>query len=295
MVVNTIIHGDALTILQDIQAKSIQCCVTSPPYFGLRDYAHPGQIGLEETPQVYIQKLVAVFREVKRVLKDNGVLWLNLGDSYANSGRVFDGVDQAKNLMGIPWHVAFALQSDGWILRSDCIWNKPNCLPESVQDRPTKAHEYIFLLAKCQRYYYNADAIREPVTEYRSYRGTKDVPIHAYPGNPQSYAKGRSGFGYSDTPGRNRRSVWSISTASYIESHFATMPPKLAELCILAGSRSGDIILDPFCGAGTTPLVALQHNRQYLGIELNANYIRLAQKRIATTQTVLWSLENDAI
>lgn len=261
-----------------------------------------GSLGLEPTPDLYIQHLVQIFREVRRVLKRDGTLWCNIGDSYAGSGKGFGGRDHGKlgkhaheflpapvdlpqlapkNLIGIPWHLAFALQANGWVLRSDIIWSKPNAMPESVRDRPTKGHEYLFLLAKSNRYFYNADAIKEPVTEYRSYRGTSDIVIDAYPGNPQTYARGRSGFGYAKTPGRNKRSVWSIATQpSHVGSHFAVMPTKLVEPCILAGSRPGDTVLDPFCGAATVLLVASQLERSSIGIELNPDYIALAHKRI---------------
>ena len=262
----TVLEGDSRTVLATLPEASVQCCVTSPPYFGLRDYGHEGQIGLEATPDDYVAEMVALFREVRRVLKDDGTLWLNLGDSYAGSGKgpsqslsaeardmthtmhtafVPDGL-KPKDLIGIPWRVAFALQADGWYLRSDIIWHKPNPMPESVTDRPTKAHEYVFLLTKSARYYYDAAAIAEPSID--------------------------------DT--RNARTVWSITTQPYKGAHFATMPPELARRCILAGSKTGDTVLDPFGGAGTTGLVADRLGRDAVLVELNPTYAALARHRI---------------
>lgn len=295
-------QGDCLDVLPTLPAGSVQCVVTSPPYFGLRDYGHDGQIGLESSPAEYVAKMVAVFREVWRVLADDGVVWLNLGDSYNGSNKGYNGngtwqdrsnvkqgtnagalgvmptkVDglKPKDLMGIPWRVAFALQDDGWILRSDVIWHKPNPMPESVTDRPTKAHEYLFLLTRRTRYYYDHEAIKEPAVRGYAASGfnTGKTAIHQL---------GRS----SDTErvddgARNRRSVWTIATQPYSGAHFATMPPALVEPCILAGSRPGDTILDPFNGSGTVGAVALKHNRRYIGIELNPDYITLAHARIA--------------
>jgi DNA modification methylase len=310
---NTILQGDCLAVLKTLPANLVQCCVTSPPYYCLRDYGVAGQIGLEETPQAYIDKVVQVFREVRRVLKDDGVLWLNLGDSYANdqqwgghsSGkhrkelhtimrpRRFTGLP-GKNLLMIPARVAIALQEDGWILRQDCIWHKPNCMPESVTDRPTTAHEHIFLFAKCGRYFYNAEAIRETGKAWTGLAGTfarahgKNTRL-SLPGQmPVSHRASRED---RVPPGHNKRSVWTVISQPYPEAHFATMPPKLVEPCILAGSHPGDIILDPFCGAGTVPMVALQHHRSYLGIELNPAYIAMANKRLATVQPTLWGSE----
>jgi DNA modification methylase len=315
MLTNTILHGDALTRLRELPDCSVQCCVTSPPYFGLRDYGIEGQIGLEASPQDYITKLVAVFAEVRRVLKNDGTLWLNLGDSYASQGESGLNVTQrsdtfhggkadarrrkrtlpigfkSKDLMMIPARVAIAVCADGWYLRQDVIWHKPTAMPESVVDRPTTAHEHIFLLAKSPRYYYDNEAIMEkreqrnfPTWEQRKEAGEplrRGDPAHS--GHTTHFA----GLG-AHPNGRNKRSVWTINTSAYPEAHFATMPPKLIEPCILAGSRPGDIVLDPFMGAGTVALVALQHGRQYIGIELNADYITLAQKRIATIQPTLW-------
>lgn len=387
--------GDCLETLKMIEPYSVSCCVTSPPYYGLRDYgtasweggsadcdhiAPPAggtgessklqvmkkrvdfasgfykdvcgkcgavrvdsQIGLEETPEQYVEKLVQVFREVRRVLKDDGVLWLNLGDSYAgsggaggdyNNGGLKEGqpryksnmqINRAKDrntdkwsrpkkyagngikpkdLIGIPWMVAFALRADGWYLRSDIIWAKPNPMPESVTDRPTKSHEYIFLLSKSAQYFYDAEAIKEPSIEsdwMSRYDRVKD-------GN-KSPLKGRSKYSFARTvkesppPGkanqhrpdredieyngmRNKRSVWTINSQPYSGAHFATFPPKLIEPCILAGSREGDTVLDPFNGSGTTGAVAIKHHRNYIGCELNPDYIRLTKKRLAQVQYV---------
>ena len=306
--------GDSLEVLRTLPDASAQCCVTSPPYWGLRDYGHDGQIGLEETPAQYVARLVAVFAEVRRVLADDGVLWLNLGDSYASSGSRGDtksglnertkgkkyktdkqgdkrGLVSSKNLrsglkpkdlVGIPWRVAFALQADGWYLRSDTIWHKPNPMPESVRDRPTKAHEYVFLLSKSARYFYDQDAIREQCTdpEYRD-RG-KVRP------RPEKAAQQATGFEirgglHNQQCGRshkNARSVWTIPTQPYSGAHFAVMPPALADRCIKSGSRVGDTVLDPFSGAGTTGMIARRLRRQYVGIELNPTFAEMARNRI---------------
>lgn len=312
---NTILQGDALQTLRTLPACSVQSCITSPPYFGLRDYGIYGQIGLEETPEAYTEKLVQVFREVRRVLRDDGVLWLNLGDSYASSGIGGTGYEslhtwnkdghsrklgekspqirkgraptpeglRPKNLLGIPWRVAFALQADGWILRSDCIWHKTNAMPESVKDRPTKAHEYLFLFAKNERYYYDSDSVKEESIYHEKRNGR----VGAYQ-NKAIYSRGDgttpTGQAIRDITMRNCRSVWSISTVPYKGAHFAVMPQKLVEPCVLASSRPNDIILDPFSGAGTVPLVALQNGRRYIGIELNPEYIKLAQERLSGVQ-----------
>lgn len=320
-VTNQLILGDCLTVLQTLPDACVQCVVTSPPYFGLRDYGHDGQIGLEETPDAYVEKLVTVFREVRRVLKDDGVLWLNLGDSYAAGGGfdktslaklhnwnceeghtngVKNGDGQrraptpegmkAKNLLGIPWRVAFALQSDGWILRSDCIWHKPNCMPESVQDRPTKAHEYVFLLAKSERYYYDADAVKEDAATKPHAPGKRahiaEGVQRINPSHGQDGALIEPNRIWANDGKRNCRTVWSISTVPYKGAHFAVMPQRLVEPCILAGSRPGDIVLDPFTGSGTVPYVAQLHNRHFIGIDLNAAYLELARERLH--QPSLW-------
>jgi DNA modification methylase len=302
--------GDALTLLKDIPSSSVQCCITSPPYYGLRDYGIPGQIGLEATPEAYIAKLVEVFREVRRVLRHDGTLWVNIGDSYAarlrqagiehageltqgNRGTIVNGAKplpggyKEKDLYGIPWMLAFALRADGWYLRSDIIWHKPNCMPESVEDRPTTAHEHIFLLAKSERYYYDADAIAERAINIGDTRHlrTDNTIDHRVGGHG---ARLQTGKPQAST--RNKRSVWTIPTMPYSAAHFATFPPKLIEPCILAGSRPGDIVLDPFMGTGTVALVAIKYYRDYLGIEINPEYVRLAQERIATVQPVLWEV-----
>lgn len=433
----SILQGDCLSVLATLPDQSVQCCVTSPPYYGLRDYgtaeweggdpecdhsaSHPdggergnrttpdgrggvyksvchkcgsirkdSQIGLEETPDAYVAKLVAVFREVRRVLRDDGTLWLNLGDSYAGSNngsndRREEGASLSKNddkykgqkpgfdfgrqgktstvsklergrgtysgdlikpkdLIGIPWMVAFALRADGWYLRQDIIWHKPNPMPESVKDRCTKAHEYIFLLAKSQKYYYDYQAILEPA----NYDGRKDTmfkgSVKNYDGvnpgsNPQSFAQegherwtyklppiggkkhvgkngnptysgntpeiqrmGKDGSGFAGhsgnydkdgnllthekdgIPARNKRSVWTVTTKPFKGAHFATFPPDLIEPCVLAGSARGDTVLDPFNGAGTTGMVALKHGREYIGIELNPDYVEMTHKRLASVQ-----------
>lgn len=292
-----ILIGDNRQTLTTIPDQSIQCCVTSPPYWGLRDYGHDGQIGLEQTPDEYVEQMVAVFRQVHRVLSDDGTLWLNLGDSYAgntsrasNNGRagfgnkregVFtktgDGLKN-KDLVGIPWRVAFALQADGWYLRQDIIWHKPNPLPESVTDRCTKSHEYIFLLSKSAKYYFDHLAMREPSANLGKTKirfggnkyGDSDDPKHST----------KSGNEYIDTGFRNKRSVWTVTTRPFKGAHFATFPTQLIEPCILAGSKQGDTILDPFFGAGTTGLVAQRHNRKWIGCELNPDYAAIAQQRL---------------
>lgn len=269
---NEIIFGDCRATMRRLAADGVrvQTCVTSPPYFGLRDYGHDGQLGLERTPDEYIAAMVEVFRCVRDLLADDGTLWLNLGDSYGGS----------KQLLGIPWRVALALQADGWVLRQDIIWHKPNPTPESVRDRCTKAHEYIFLLSKSERYFYDADAIKEPVASSTIERLSQptlaqQVGSDRVPGKTNGRMKA---VGSPDL--RNKRSVWTVTTKPYKGAHFATFPPDLIEPCILAGSRVGDIVLDPFIGSGTTAAVAIRHGRQYLGCELNPEYGPLQQERI---------------
>ena len=373
---NVILQGDVIETLRTLPDGIVHTCVTSPPYWGLRDYGVPGQIGLESTPEEYVEKMVEVFREVRRVLRDDGTLWLNLGDSYASKpcgsigrnakvGNTKKAIQRSagvsaglklKDLVGIPWRVAFALQADGWYLRSDIIWNKPNAMPESVKDRPTKAHEYIFLLAKSPRYYYDADAIREPVSDevMKRYKREKEKGMnnplnHKYKDKPTVSDGFRSQYGaraYLEK-GRNKRTVWSIPTKPFKGAHFAVFPPDLIEPCILAGSpekacphcgapwvrmtergepikmahsnkihkaqgRHGKtsvfntgyiierittgwkptcqcegndgsgrgIVLDPFFGSGTTGVVAEKHGRQWIGIELNPEYVEIAKKRL---------------
>lgn len=262
-----IIQGNALSVLnENFPDPTFQACITSPPYWGLRDYGIDGQIGAESDLNDYIQSLVLVFRAVRNCLKEDGTLWLNIGDSYTSGGRTWRGTDKKnpargmsyraptpeglkpKDLVGVPWRLAFALQADGWYLRSDIVWYKPNCQPESVKDRPTQSHEYLFLLTKSEKYYYNADAIKED---------TKDGKTK-----------------------RNARTVWSVNTEPYKEAHFAVFPKNLVKPCILAGSKTGDCILDPFSGSGTVGEVSLSLNRNFLGIELNSEYIKLATNRI---------------
>ena len=307
-----LLQGDCLEVLRTLPDESVHCCVTSPPYWGLRDYGVDGQLGLEPTPEEYVAKMVEVFREVKRVLRKDGTLWLNLGDSYAmkfgggkgrKSGTTKAAVDEIekppreipsglkpKDLVGIPWRVAFALQADGWYLRSDIIWHKPNAMPESVTDRPTKAHEYIFLLSKSKKYYYDADSIREPLSEQRAKQAGELVD----PGNDAKkrkkqieHDKKRGSGGHFDghkwrmNPlGRNKRSVWTVPTQPFPEAHFAVFPPALIEPCILAGCPAGGVVLDPFMGSGTTGMVAAMYQRNFIGFELNPEYCKMAEKRI---------------
>lgn len=295
--------GDTREQMRRLPASSVQTCVTSPPYFGLRDYGEAGQIGLETTPDAYVAAMVEVFREVRRVLRDDGTLWLNLGDSYSRSFAGCWGNESSpstreshahirsrskpppgfkdKDLLGIPWRVAFALQADGWYLRQDIIWHKPNPMPESVTDRCTKAHEYLFLLAKAERYFFDAAAIKEPVAE--STRGRllqpslpEQVGSTRVPGKTNGNMKA---VGRTDV--RNRRSVWTVTTKPFKGAHFATFPPDLIEPCILAGSRPGDVVLDPFGGAGTTALVAKRHGRASVYIDLNPDYMQIARERVA--------------
>jgi DNA modification methylase len=339
----TLIHGDCLDELHKLDTGTVQMCVTSPPYYGLRDYGVDGQIGLEKTPEEYVNNLVKVFRELKRVLKDDGTLWLNIGDSYAsiaqngdekysnninNRGNTkrcrigniskskrnvkrYGGGNipatcnlKPKDLIGIPWMVAFALRADGWYLRSEIIWHKPNPMPESVTDRPTKSHEKLFLLSKSQRYYYDADAIKEPckwsTAERLSQNIDKQEEIGRVPGKTNgnmkavigknmdpSMAGGAIGIEnrkHAPYPLVNKRDVWSINTHPFKEAHFAVMPEKLAEPCILAGSKPGDIVIDPFNGAGTSGVVAVKNGRSYVGVDLNEEYLKIAQKRIKDAQ-----------
>lgn len=303
-----ILHGDCRDVLKTLPAASVQCCVTSPPYYGLRDYGVDGQLGSEGSLQEYINNLIEVFRAVKRVLKDDGVLWLNLGDCYAGSGK--GGQSQQKrsknwqpeyinknfipcglkpkDIMGVPWRVAFALQADGWYLRADIIWHKPNPMPESVTDRPTKSHEYIFLLTKNKDYYYDSEAIREPISpSYASDKRPHGVLRQRFYENSKYIKSGMIEKETGDIPlkerqdRRNKRSVWTVCTKPYPDAHFATYPPELIQPCVLAGSKAGDTILDPFNGSGTTGEVALSLSRGYIGIELNKEYIKLTEKRLS--------------
>lgn len=320
-----IIIADVLDGLGSLEPGSVQCCVTSPPYWGLRDYGVAGQIGLERTIGEYVEKLVEVFREVRRVMAEDGTLWLNLGDCYnaynggagPGSGEI-DGPSERseqrphlptgyglrdprlkpKDLVGIPWRVAFALQADGWWLRSDIIWSKPNPMPESITDRPTKSHEYLFLLARSERYYYDQAAIAEPAIHgggagCHDGEGSHDVVQHSRRARVVRYDGTQKTTGHQNRtypgvvpreivvgPTRNRRTVWTIATQGYPEAHFATFPEALVEPCIRAGSRASDTVLDPFCGSGTVGLVADRLGRGFIGIEINPAYAALAEHRI---------------
>jgi DNA modification methylase len=264
-------QGDCVEVLKTLPDQSVQMCVTSPPYYGLRDYGVDGQIGLEETPEAYVEKMVAVFREVKRVLKDYGTAWINLGDSYANASN--ERLKQ-KDLIGIPWMIAFALRNDGWYLRSDIIWHKPNPMPESVKDRPTKAHEYIFLMSKNGSYYYDHEAIKQP-TKGNEHDKHARVARKRFPTDKVS---GIRNPGYY--PMANKRTVWRVNPKPFKEAHFAVFPENLIKPCIFAGSAKGDTVLDPFNGSGTTGVVCMKYERDYIGIELNPEYIEMSRKRI---------------
>jgi DNA modification methylase len=304
---NKIIFGDCRETLRKMAADgvSVQMCVTSPPYFGLRDYGHEGQIGLEQTPQEYIAELVDVFRCVRDVLVDDGTLWLNIGDSYASyrDGKATPDTTRGdstgtlvpkgsarnrmastfagsgikhKDLIGIPWMLAFALRADGWYLRQDIIWHKPNPMPESVRDRCTKAHEYVFLLSKSPKYFYDNEAIKVPVKQDLGTRDRKNGQYHNEGAGLQPHLGLEKSYDMA-----NKRSVWSVTTRPYKGAHFAVFPTQLIEPCILAGSRAGDIVLDPFMGSGTTAQVAIEHGRQYIGCELNSDYKNLQDERIS--------------
>lgn len=291
----TLFHGDALQVAESLPSASVQTIVTSPPYFGLRDYGADGQMGAESSVHEYVAAMCGLFRELRRVLADDGTLWLNLGDSYA-SGEVgrHDYADgsmiaagaqdgrkrftpvtgvRPKNLLGVPWRVALALQADGWILRSDIIWAKPNPMPESVTDRPTKAHEYVFLFAKSPHYYYDAAAVAEPFADERM--GASGAKASKYiDGSSKRNDGGVTGAPKADA--RNKRTVWNVATVPFAAGHFAVYPPDLIRPCILAGSRVGDTILDPFSGSGTTGMVATEEGRKYIGFDLNVEYLDLS-------------------
>jgi DNA modification methylase len=309
----TLLHGDCLALLKTLKPESVNCCVTSPPYFQMRNYEVAGQIGMESTPEEYIAKLVAVFKEVHRVLTPDGTVWINIGDTYAGSGKshegdgtncirpkehsnlqgnpefnrnrpsrdqirrpdksgIYFGPDiKPKDLVGIPWMLAFALRADGWYLRSEIIWSKPSVMPESVKDRPTRNHEQILLLTKSAKYFYDADAAAEP-------RSSK-LHVHAS-GNPDRNDNNRCDAMWGNRETKNRRSVWSMNPGSYDGAHFATFPPELPELCLKAGCPPGGTVLDCFAGSGTTLLVAAQNGRSYIGIELNPEYVEMTRKRL---------------
>lgn len=320
-----IIVGDAIEVLRKIKSESVDCCVTSPPYYNLRDYGIEGQIGLETTPEEYISKLVDVFREVWRVLKQDGTLWLNIGDSYAGSGKgkkdthttnmgnkgtlnnsalqgnFRSAAIKPKDLIGIPWLLAFSLRADGWYLRQDIIWQKPNCMPESVRDRCTKSHEYIFLLSKSPKYYFDGEAISEPIADSTVKRCSQNIAAQKgsdrQPGKSngnmkaclprfggEKYAEGsirtKSGNIYIPSLRRNKRDVWTVSTAGFKGAHFAVFPEKLIEPCVLAGCKEGGTVLDPFCGSGTVGEAAKIYGRSFIGIELNPQYAEIAKERI---------------
>lgn len=339
-----ILTGDVRQTLATLPEKSVNCCVTSPPYFGLRDYGVDGQIGLEPTPAEFVAELVAVFREVRRVLRDDGTLWLNLGDSYCSSppgnstkgvsaksglngvngasGKYRETLDaghatkrdtskiaglKPKDLIGIPWRVAFALQADGWWLRQDIIWSKPNPMPESVRDRCTKAHEYVFLMSKSERYYFDSEAMQEPAvatndhdatgrTKQRTERSKRDSfkrddskRAEVIPGQSVGTHRPDRAESEHDVFTRNKRSVWTVATRPYKGAHFATFPPDLIRPCVLAGAPFGGVVLDPFLGSGTTAAVAVSEGRHAIGCELNLEYVTLAQQRIAAAEAeVLW-------
>lgn len=349
---NRVQFGDCRTTMRAWTAAGVkaQTCVTSPPYFGLRDYGHDGQIGLEDTPDEFVAAMVEVFRCVRDVLADDGTLWLNLGDSYNAAGSTGHGTRQGfkqgtnrasaekadncrpsvdnlkpKDLIGIPWRVAFALQADGWYLRQDIIWHKPNPMPESVTDRCTKSHEYIFLLSKSERYFYDHEAVKEPASPASITRWNQDIEgqigSDRVPGKTNGNMKAVGGprskrdsfkregskraeviHGQNvgthrpdraesewDTATRNKRSVWTVATVPYKGAHFATFPPALIKPCILAGSRPGDVVLDPFFGSGTTGLVAQNLGRRWLGCELNPAYKPLQDERLAQQGLILES------
>lgn len=314
METNVILEGNCLETLSTLPDNSVHTCITSPPYWGLRDYGHDDQLGLEPTPEEYVQNLVEVFREVRRVLRDDGTLWLNIGDTYvsnqgdrnkvggfqsnpdpdrskAESAMSFKkrvGDLKPKDLVGIPWMVAFALRKDGWYLRQDIIWNKPAVMPESVQDRCTKSHEYIFLFSKSQRYYFDSESIKEQaISTDTSTRNRNATKMNNTPGRTKM-----GGLTTNHYETRNKRSVWTIPTKPFKGAHFATYPPALIEPCVLAGSPEDGIVLDPFFGAGTTGLVALENNRQYIGCEINAEYIEIAKERL---KPVVKNIENEKI
>lgn len=308
---NIIINRDCLAALRDLPDESVNCCVTSPPYYALRDYGMDAQIGREDSPEEYIRRLVLVFREVRRVLTHDGTLWLNIADTYCGTGNKGGYLDpknpkgrngqsvslarrasecKQKDMIGIPWLLAFALRADGWYLRSDIIWCKANPMPESCKDRPSRCYEHVFLLTKSKKYYYDALAIAEPIAEgtaarYKGGRSASSKYAEEIPGQGkvQKLNAARAAGTITDadiSPVRNARDVWHINTVPYKGGHFAAYPPKLAERCILAGCPRGGIVLDPFFGSGTTGLAAVKNDRRYIGIELNAEYCELAKERI---------------
>ena len=267
---STVIEGSALTVLKTLPSASVQCVITSPPYWGLRDYGIDGQIGLEQSLTEFLTRLTQIFSELRRVLSDDGTLWLNIGDSYTSGNRGYRASDKKnparamsirpptpdglkpKDLIGVPWRLAFALQDDGWFLRSDVVWNKPNAMPESVKDRPVRSHEYLFMLTKSERYHYDHEAVREAAGDKGSMR--------------------------------SRRTVWNVNTRPFAGAHFATFPPELIRPCVLASTKPGDFVLDPFFGSGTVGIVSQEENRRFVGIELNPEYVQLANDRLRGLQ-----------
>lgn len=323
MTAGRIYTGDALAVISEMDAQSVDCIITSPPYYGLRDYGISGQIGKESTPEEYIDRLVAVFHEAKRILKDDGTLWINIGDSYNGSGkgsanypenakRYKQGSNRGsvenpitpthvanckpKDLIGIPWMLAFALRADGWYLRQDIIWHKPNCMPESVKDRCVKSHEYLFLLSKSRKYYFDHMAIQEPAkypNDDRKSRNDSRRGTGMNAMNPKTVFGGKkygnskemrlySGNEFVPRIMRNKRDVWDICTGGYKGAHFATFPEKLIEPCIMAGCPTGGVVLDPFLGSGTTAVVAARLGRRFAGIEINPDYVKIAETRISS-------------
>lgn len=272
-----IIIGDALLELKKLKSNSIDCIVTSPPYWGLRDYDIKGQIGLEKTPQQYINKIVDIFLEAKRVLKPTGTLWLNLGDSYSGGKKTSKPLT-SKDIVGIPWKIAFALQQNGWILRQDIIWHKPNPMPESVRDRCTRSHEYIFLFTKNKQYFFDIESIKESSIMFAKGRARPRIKPNGT--SPEDLKKLKLPSECQVTPLRQKRSVWSVTTKSYSGAHCATFPPDLIEPCIKAGTPVGGTVLDPFFGAGTVGLVAERLALSWVGIEINPEYARIAEERI---------------
>lgn len=307
---NKIICGDALETLKNFPNESINCCITSPPYYGLRDYHKKEQIGREKTVEEYLERLVAVFREVRRILKKDGTCFVVIGDSYAGTSSKKEQRDpkypkgrngqnssitqkmlgyKSKDLMGIPWRLALALREDGWYLRSDIIWHKENAMPEACRDRPTRSYEHVFLLSKSPKYYYDYEQMSEPmkgVSKKRYVRGRKPDNKYLKENSGAKLQKINEARKYGEYKGdnipqfRNKRDIWTINTVSFRGNHYAVFPPKLAEICMIAGCPKGGIILDPFIGSGTVGFTAFLHNRKYIGIELNAEYVSLAKKRI---------------
>lgn len=309
--VNVIHCGDSLEVLKSLPDDFVNCCITSPPYYALRDYGEEKQIGREATPEEYIDRLVSVFHEIKRILTPDGTLWLNIDDTYCGTGSKGESCDpkypngrngqsvslnkkahrcKPKDLIGIPWLAALALRSDGWYLRSSIIWQKGNTMPESCKDRPSRCYEYVFLLTKSKKYYYDWQAIAEPIApttaaRMKGSRGEHNKYANTVPGqnHAQRINAPRRKGAYTDemiSPVRNKRNVWQINTVPYKGGHFATYPPKLVETCLLAGCPENGIVLDPFFGSGTTGMVAKAQSRRYIGIELNPEYCKLAMQRI---------------